>query len=104
MQHFTIQGIKSKKCWNDCYKSCSINGNKFVFVGYDQPWDFKKGSQAFSRNLEDPCEFMYCRNKMDFSIGPNVRNKKNTNEKSEILPKVAYQYNWSFIFTFVFYD
>jgi len=28
------------------------NGAEIVFVGNDLPWEFKKGSQSFSRKLE----------------------------------------------------
>ncbi|MBI3259203.1 MAG: TrmH family RNA methyltransferase [Ignavibacteriae bacterium] len=33
----------------------AFDGNKVIFVGYDTPWDFKQGSQAFSRKLEKKC-------------------------------------------------
>jgi tRNA G18 (ribose-2'-O)-methylase SpoU len=34
----------------------AFGGNMVIFVGYDKPWDFKKGSQAFSRKLENKCK------------------------------------------------
>lgn len=33
----------------------AFGGGDVIFVGYDKPWDFKKGSQAFSRKLEERC-------------------------------------------------
>jgi len=44
----------------------AFGGDKIVFVGYDKPWDFKKGSQAFSRKLESECEFIHFQNEIDF--------------------------------------
>lgn len=44
----------------------AFGGDKIVFVGYDKPWDFKKGSQAFSRKLESECEFLHFKNEIDF--------------------------------------
>lgn len=37
----------------------AMGGGPLVMVGYDRPWDFRKGSQAFSRKLESQCEITY---------------------------------------------
>ena len=35
-------------------------GGKFlVFVGYDEPWAFKPGTQGFSRKLESKCHILH---------------------------------------------
>ena len=44
----------------------AFSGDKIVFVGYKAPWDFKKGSQAFSRKLEAYCDFLHFRQEADF--------------------------------------
>ncbi|MCU0879088.1 MAG: TrmH family RNA methyltransferase [Pirellulaceae bacterium] len=36
----------------------AFGGREVVFVGYELPWQFKKGSQAFSRRLERLCEIV----------------------------------------------
>ncbi len=38
----------------------AFGGREVVFVGYDLPWRFRKGSQAFSRKLERQCEIHHC--------------------------------------------
>jgi tRNA G18 (ribose-2'-O)-methylase SpoU len=37
----------------------AFGGERIVMVGYEQPWRFGKGSQAFSRRLEQLAEFVY---------------------------------------------
>ncbi|MFT5731799.1 MAG: tRNA G18 (ribose-2'-O)-methylase SpoU [Planctomycetota bacterium] len=37
----------------------AMGGGPLVMVGYDKPWSFRKGSQAFSRKLESQCEITY---------------------------------------------
>jgi len=39
----------------------AFGGGPIVFVGHDQPWDFKKKSQAFSRRLEKLRELVLLR-------------------------------------------
>jgi tRNA G18 (ribose-2'-O)-methylase SpoU len=36
----------------------AFGGREVVFVDYELPWQFKKGSQAFSRRLERLCEIV----------------------------------------------
>ena len=40
----------------------AFGGGPVVFVGYDRAWDFKKGTQAFSRKLERLCELVFIEN------------------------------------------
>ena len=44
----------------------AFQGDKVVFVGYEKPWDFKKGTQSFSRKLEKDCEFLHFAKEKDF--------------------------------------
>ncbi|WP_020530656.1 TrmH family RNA methyltransferase [Flexithrix dorotheae] len=44
----------------------AFNGNKIVFVGYDKPWNFKHGSQAFSRKLESKCDILNFKEESEF--------------------------------------
>lgn len=37
----------------------AFGGTHIAFGGYDKPWQFKKGTQAFSRRLEDQLEVSY---------------------------------------------
>lgn len=37
----------------------AFGGETLVFVGYDQPWSFKSGTQGFSRKLEKKCRIEY---------------------------------------------
>jgi len=37
----------------------AFGGAQVLFVGYDRPWRFRKGSQAFSRKLERQCEIIF---------------------------------------------
>ena len=37
----------------------AFGGGPVVFIGQGRPWDFKKGSQAFSRKLERLCELVF---------------------------------------------
>lgn len=37
----------------------AFGGEKIIFIGYEKPWDFKKGSQAFSRKLEQLCSIEF---------------------------------------------
>jgi len=36
----------------------AFGGRRVVMVGYEQPWRFGPGTQAFSRRLESTCEFV----------------------------------------------
>ena len=42
------------------------NGKEIVFVGNELPWEFKKGSQSFSRKLEKKAEIIHIKNDSDF--------------------------------------
>ncbi len=35
----------------------ALGGGRLVFLGYDAPWEFKKGTKGFSRRLERECDF-----------------------------------------------
>ena len=37
----------------------AFGGTHIAFAGHDKPWRFKKGTQAFSRRLEDQLEIAY---------------------------------------------
>lgn len=37
----------------------AYGGGPIVFVGHRRPWDFKKGTHAFSRKLEKQCELVF---------------------------------------------
>jgi tRNA G18 (ribose-2'-O)-methylase SpoU len=37
----------------------ALGGRELVFVGYEHPWQFQKGSQAFSRKLESLCDIRF---------------------------------------------
>lgn len=37
----------------------AFGGDKLVFLGYPLPWEYKKGSQAFSRKLEKQCDILH---------------------------------------------
>ena len=37
----------------------AYGGGPIVFVGHHRPWDFKKGTHAFSRKLEKQCELVF---------------------------------------------
>lgn len=41
-------------------------GGPVVFVGHSVPWQFKKGSQAFSRKLERLCELIFVESDDEF--------------------------------------
>ena len=79
----------------------AFGGDKFVFVGYDKPWDFKKGSQAFSRKLEAECEFLHFENEEDFFNWAKKENLINyaieINDRSNILQNTDLQTNCNFI-------
>ncbi|MDE1462858.1 TrmH family RNA methyltransferase [Spartinivicinus poritis] len=40
-------------------------GNEIVFIGHELPWQFKKGSQSFSRKLEKQAEIIHLPNPDD---------------------------------------
>ena len=44
----------------------AFGGSEVVFVGYREPWSFRKGSQAFSRKLERLCELVFLRNDAEY--------------------------------------
>lgn len=37
----------------------AYGGSEIIFTGLDHPWNFKKGTQAFSRKLENKCEIIH---------------------------------------------
>lgn len=37
----------------------AYGGSELIMTGLDQPWKFKKGSQAFSRKLENHCKVLH---------------------------------------------
>lgn len=37
----------------------AFGGRRIVMLGYERPWRFGPGTQAFSRRLESTCEFVY---------------------------------------------
>ncbi len=37
----------------------AFGGGPLLFVGYDEPWDFKKGSTRYSRKLEEHCDIVH---------------------------------------------
>ena len=44
----------------------AMGGGPLVMVGYDKPWSFRKGSQAFSRKLESQCDITYLAEDAEF--------------------------------------
>ena len=44
----------------------AFGGSEVVFVGYQEPWSFRKGSQAFSRKLERLCQLVFLRTDADY--------------------------------------
>lgn len=44
----------------------AFSGDKIVFVGYDQPWSFRKGTQAYSQKLEKQCEVLHFVSEREF--------------------------------------
>ena len=42
------------------------NGAELVFVGNKLPWEFKKGSQSFSRKLEQKAEIIHIKDDAEF--------------------------------------
>ena len=79
----------------------AFGGGKFVFVGYERPWDFKKGSQAFSRKLETHCEFVHFKSEMEFfewSKNEKLRNYAiEINERATMLPRKEFESNCNLI-------
>ena len=37
----------------------AYGGSELIFTGQDHPWNFKKGTQAFSRKLENQCDILH---------------------------------------------
>lgn len=37
----------------------AYGGSELIFTGQDHPWKFKKGTQAFSRKLENQCNILH---------------------------------------------
>ncbi|MDX1907150.1 MAG: TrmH family RNA methyltransferase [Bacteroidia bacterium] len=37
----------------------AFGGQKLIFVGYDRPWQYRSGTQGFSRKLEATCEVLH---------------------------------------------
>ena len=55
-----LRGLKSPTNVGSIVRThVAMGGGPLVMVGYDQPWSFRKGSQAFSRKLEKQCEITY---------------------------------------------
>jgi len=79
----------------------AFGGEKFVFVGYDQPWDFKQGSQAFSRKLENQCEFLHFKTESEFFEWSRKENLQNfaveINEQASVLSKTIFESNCNLI-------
>lgn len=44
----------------------AFGGKRIVFIGYDKPWDFKKGSEAFSRKLERSIDLIHVEDESAF--------------------------------------
>lgn len=44
----------------------AFGGKRIVFIGYEKPWDFKKGSEAFSRKLEKTIEIIHITDEKEF--------------------------------------
>lgn len=67
----------------------AFGGDKVIFVGYEEPWKFKKGSQAFSRKLESSCQIKHFRNDLDFFNWSEEQRLKNLaieiTESSELI-------------------
>ncbi|WP_300455433.1 TrmH family RNA methyltransferase [Desulfobacula sp.] len=43
----------------------AYGGSELIFTGIDHPWKFKKGSQAFSRKLENQCNILHIPDQYD---------------------------------------
>ncbi len=55
-----LRGLKSPTNVGSIVRThVAMGGGPLVMVGYDRPWDFRKGSQAFSRKLESQCDITY---------------------------------------------
>ena len=37
----------------------AYGGSELIITGLEQPWNFKKGTRAFSRGLEDQCRILH---------------------------------------------
>jgi 23S rRNA (guanosine2251-2'-O)-methyltransferase len=44
----------------------AFGGKYLIFLAYDEPWDFRKGSQSFSRKLESKCDILFFRSQEEF--------------------------------------
>lgn len=73
-----LYNVKSPKNVGMIVRShVAFGGDKFIFVGYEKPWDFKKGSQAFSRKLESKLEILFFSTIDSFFEWSNEKNLKN---------------------------
>ncbi len=62
-----LRKIKSPKNVGMIVRShVAFGGGPLLFLGYDSPWQFKAGTQAFSRKLEHKCDVLYMRYDDDF--------------------------------------
>ena len=43
----------------------AYGGSELIFTGQDDPWKFKKGTQAFSRKLENQCNILHMPDQYD---------------------------------------
>lgn len=43
----------------------AYGGSELIFTGQDDPWKFKKGTQAFSRKLENQCDILHIPDQYD---------------------------------------
>lgn len=44
----------------------AYGGDTLIFLGHELPWQFKKGSQSFSRKLEKQCNILHFQNDDSF--------------------------------------
>src|SRR5690554_2246627 len=40
----------------------AYGGGPLLFVGHDEPWDFRKSTSRYSRNLEQDCDILHMPN------------------------------------------
>lgn len=51
----------------------AMGGNELILLGHELPWQFKKGSQAFSRKLESQCQILHIRSDREFFAWSKAR-------------------------------
>ncbi|WDP90606.1 MAG: hypothetical protein HUN04_13240 [Desulfobacter sp.] len=55
-----LNGLKSPQNVGMILRShVAYGGAEVIFTGLDHPWTFKKGTQAFSRKLENQCKILH---------------------------------------------